>query len=125
MNPMTPFQWIAVSCLSVLLIWEFAVFWRGRTSKQISLLRSLVWIAAAVTIVDPNIVQRLAVSIGIGRGADVILYLFVLAFLASSFYFYSRYVRLQRQMTQLVRHLAIREARRGSETSQRTTGQTG
>jgi hypothetical protein len=67
-------------------------------------------------------VQQLATAIGIGRGADVVLYLFVLAFLATAFYFYSRTVQLQRQVTQLVRHIAIQEARRGTSDSGTASG---
>jgi hypothetical protein len=37
--------------------------------------------------------------------------------LAASFYFYFRTVLLQRQVTQLTRHLALREPRRGSAAS--------
>ncbi|MGL4421078.1 MAG: DUF2304 family protein [Gemmataceae bacterium] len=48
---------------------------------------------------------------GIGRGADAILYGFVLAFLWVSFWQYSQYLRLQRDLTQVVRYVAIQEAR--------------
>ena len=34
---------------------------------------------------------------------------------ATAFHFYSRTVRLQRQLTQVVRHIALQEARRGIE----------
>jgi hypothetical protein len=77
--------------------------------------RCLVWLAAAVGIAFPQLLTQIALALSIGRGADLVLYLSVLAFLATSFYFYSRCVSLQRQMTQLVRHLAVREARRGAE----------
>jgi hypothetical protein len=55
----------------------------------------------------------MATAVGIGRGADAVLYLFVFAFLVTAFYFYARQVKLQRQVTELVRHIAIHEARRG------------
>jgi hypothetical protein len=42
----------------------------------------------------------------------LVLYLFALAFVVVSFYFYSRYVRLQRQITDLIRYTAIQNARR-------------
>jgi hypothetical protein len=75
-------------------------------------LRCAAWVAAAVAITVPNIVQRVAEVLGIGRGADVVLYLFVLAFLWSSFFFYSRCLRLEREITELTRHIAIRDAGR-------------
>jgi hypothetical protein len=45
----------------------------------------------------------------------VVLYTFALGSLVTSFYFYGRFVRLQRQITELARHLAQQQARRGSD----------
>ncbi len=112
---MNLFQWIAITFLCGLLAGELFLSWRGWTRRAGTLFRCLVWLAAAVAIAVPNLVQRLADALGIQSGANVVLYLFVLAFLGASFYFYSRYVRLQRQLTLLVRHMAIREARQGRE----------
>jgi small membrane protein len=42
-----------------------------------------------------------------------VLYLFVVAFLFAAFYFYSRSVKTERQLTQVVRHIAVMEAKRG------------
>lgn len=115
---MTPFQWITVSLLGVLALREVIPYFTSRRSSYIRLLRLVVWVLAAVAIATPNVVQRIATLVGIGRGADIILYGFVLCFLFTSFYFYSRTVRLQRQITLLVRHLAIQEAQQGGNSSQ-------
>ena len=106
---MTLFQWISLSVLGLLLVRELARVRNGPISLRFRLFRCLVWLGAAVTIADPMLVQRLAMAVGIGRGADVVLYLFVLTSIGTSFCFYSRYVRLQRQITELVRYLAIRD----------------
>jgi hypothetical protein len=111
----TRFQWLTLSVLAVVLLGELFVRRRKALSLGFWLVRCLVWVAAAVAIAKPEWVQGTASFIGIGRGADVVLYLFVLAFLAASFYFYFRTVLLQRQVTQLTRHLALSEARRGLE----------
>jgi hypothetical protein len=110
---LTLFQWIALSILSLLLVYEAVSLWRRPVARRAGLVRFLVWALAAVGIADPLLVSWVAQAIGIGRGADVVLYLFVLTFLAAAFYFYSRCVQLERQVTQLVRHLAIQEARQG------------
>jgi hypothetical protein len=110
---MNPFQWLSILVLSGLLVWELLVRRRTVASRGFWLLRCLAWITAAVAIALPDLVQAVAQLIGIGRGADVVLYLVALTFLGTSFYFYSRYVQLQRQITQLVRHLALQDARRG------------
>lgn len=110
---MTPFQWLAITILGGLLLWELARLARGVSGRLFWLVRCLVWLAAAAAIARPDWVQGFASAIGIGRGADVVLYLSVLALPAVAFYFYARTVRLQRQVTELVRHLALAEARRG------------
>ncbi len=110
---MNVFQWLTLPVLALLLVWEFVRLGRGPVAWGAWLLRVATWAAAAVAIAVPNLVQDVALALGIGRGTDVVLYFFVFVVLGSSFYFYSRYVRLQRQLTQVVRHVAIREARRG------------
>jgi hypothetical protein len=109
---MTLFQWLAISVLILLLAAEVIRFARRPTARLFWGFRCVVWLAAALAIARPDLVQAVASAIGIGRGADVVLYVFVLVFPAVSFYLYSRCVRLQRQVTELVRHLAIAEARR-------------
>jgi hypothetical protein len=109
---MTVFQALALAFLGAVLAWELVRASRGAFFGSARLLRCAVWLAAAAAIAQPDLVTRIAQAIGIGRGADVVLYVFVLAFLATSFYWYSRHVLIQRQLTEVVRHLAIREARR-------------
>jgi hypothetical protein len=110
---MNLFQWVTISFLAALLLWEVLGIWRGIGSRAFWLFRCLVWITAGVAIAHPELVQDVAETIGIGRGADVLLYLFVLAFLVTSFAFYANQVRLQRQLTEVVRFLAIQQARQG------------
>jgi hypothetical protein len=113
MTPFTPFQWIAVPALLLVLLWELAGWLRRPNWRSQRVLRMLIWLAAALAIADPDLTQRLATAVGITRGADLVFYLFVLLFIVVSFYFYARHVRTQRVLTELVRHLAIQEARRG------------
>jgi hypothetical protein len=110
---MNTFQWLALLALGLLTAGELSRLRAGAVSRASRLFRVLVWATAAAAIAFPGLVQDVASAIGIGRGADVVLYVFVLTFLATAFYFYSRQVQLQRQVTQLVRHVALSEARRG------------
>jgi small membrane protein len=109
---MNVFQWVTLTVLGLLLLVELLPR-RRRLSVSFWLFRCLVWIGLALAIANPNLIQRVASAIGIGRGADVVLYVFVLAFVGTSLYFYSRTVLLRRQITLLTRHVAIQEARRG------------
>lgn len=109
---MTPFQWIAVPLLLLVLIVEAINFLRRPGQRLVRLFRCLVWAAAAVAIAHPDFLQTMASAVGITRGADLLFYAFVLAFIVVSFSFYARYLRLQRQLTEVVRHIAIHEARK-------------
>ena len=112
---MNAFQWITCSGLALALLRDLWRLRRGALRPVAWAVRAAVLAAAIVAIAQPLLVTRFANAIGIGRGADVVLYLFVLAFLAASFLFYSRYLRLERELTAVVSHLALREARRGGE----------
>ncbi|TWT39726.1 DUF2304 domain-containing protein [Blastopirellula retiformator] len=112
---MTPFQWIAITFIIGAAGYELVIIRQQRSVRLFGLFRGVIWFAAALAILFPNQIGRLASLVGIGRGADVILYSFVLVFLATTFYFYSRYLRLQRQITDVVRYMAIQEATRGTE----------
>ena len=113
------FQIIAVSVLGLLLLRDLWNWSRPYPGRFVRLLRCLVWIGAGVAIADPWLVQSVATAMGIGRAADAVLYVFVLAFLWVSFYLYTRCLRLEREITALTRHLAIREATRETTSAQR------
>ena len=110
---MTLFQWITISLLSILVLRELATLAR-RGWQRIVLVRAMIWLGAAVAIANPELPSQAASLVGISRGADLVLYSLTLAFFATSFYLYSRAVRLQGQITKLVRHIAILEAEHSS-----------
>jgi hypothetical protein len=111
---MTIFQILTLPLLVALLVWEVIGWVRMPVSRRLRLARAPVWAMAAWAIAEPGLVQQIAVFLGIGRGTDVVLYLFALSFLVTAFAFYARLVRQQQQLTAIVRHLAIVEARKGN-----------
>jgi hypothetical protein len=119
-KPLSVFQILALLFLAALIALELVNRLRAPPPSRIWLLRLIVWLAAALTIAWPGLTQKFADAIGIGRGADVVLYIFVLAFLVTTFYWYFRHVQLQRQLTEVVRHIALREAERGRPTQPST-----
>jgi hypothetical protein len=114
---MTPFQIVALCALAAIVAWEVARLRRAGSSGGPWLIRLAVWLAAAVAVAQPQLLQVLANLLGIGRGTDVLLYLLVFAFFGTSFFLYARTVVLQRQLTQLVRHYALDNATRGGARS--------
>jgi hypothetical protein len=114
---MTAFQLLTIVPLGLLALWELLAILRRAEGRPMRCLRLLAWVTAAIAIANPGIVQRMAVATGIDRGASLVLYLFVIATMISAFYFYARQHDLQRQITELVRHSAIKEAKRGQANS--------
>jgi len=108
---MNLFQILVLATLGVALSLDLMRLRRERT--WFNLLRIAAWISIALAVSNPGLVQWFAQAIGIGRGADVLLYFCVLALVAACFFFYARYLRLEEQITELARTIAIDKARRG------------
>lgn len=68
-------------------------------------------VAAAASIIFPTILTQVAHLVGVGRGADLLLYLLVLAFLVFVSTSYRRSVGVNRRITQLARQITLAEAR--------------
>lgn len=113
---MTGFQWATIPPLLLLALLDGSRVMIGHpTFRRDRLLRFVVWMGAAAAIYNPGLPSWVAGVLGIGRGTDLILYAFVLAFLVVTFHFYAQGVKLQRQLTQVVRHVAISEAEKGDQ----------
>lgn len=70
---------------------------------------AVVWVAAAVVVLVPTTSERLAAILGVGRGADVIIYLSVAALFYLQFRLFARIDRLERDITTLTRHAALKD----------------
>jgi hypothetical protein len=112
---MSLFQWLTIVPLAALLLWDLLRLAADSRGRPLRLFRAITWTAAALAIYNPQLTARAANLLGIQRGADLVFYTFVLASLVVSFYFYARFVRLERQLTEIVRHLALLQAQRGKE----------
>jgi hypothetical protein len=108
MTALTLFQWFALSLLFVVIEIWFIV--RSDNRRRFRLIRIFIWLAAAVAIYRPVLLTQLAKILGIQRGADLVLYVAVLFFVGIWLFLYSCYIRQQKQITLLVRRLAIQEA---------------
>lgn len=118
---MNLFQWITLPILGLLFAFDLrGVFFKRPYFRRDRIIRCVIWLTAGVAIYDPGLTVIAANAIGIDRGTDLVTYIFALSFLATSFYFYSRTTRLERQMTELIRHIALKEAR-ANELPQRDT----
>lgn len=112
---MTTFQLIALPLLGLLVVVTGVAIGRARVVPRIGVAWIVLWLAAAGTIAFPGVLVRLAHLLGIGRGADLVLYVFILAGFVAFFVTYLRFRRVEEQLTAIVRHLAIRDAEERDE----------
>jgi hypothetical protein len=66
--------------------------------------------AAIAAVVNPDLLTRAANDVGVTRGTDLVLYLFIVIFAATSIGTYFRFREQDRRLVEVVRASAIREA---------------
>jgi len=82
-------------------------------TRQVTSLAFLgAWLAALALIANPDVSQQMANAVGIGRGVDFVTYFLLIVFLWGHYQHYLRYKRVEQEVTQLVRELAIAQASR-------------
>lgn len=101
------FQWIVVPIAAVLFLQAVASMARGGNWRSAGI-RALFCFAAGTAVLWPGMTMTLAKLLGIGRGTDLVLYIFIFGFLVAAFYFYSRVVKLESAITTLVRQSALK-----------------
>jgi small membrane protein len=99
-------QVILVASLAILLILYFSWF-RNKTTDKIIIL--LLLVTGIVFVINPQLTNKLAGWVGVGRGADLLLYFSVVGFCFLFILFYSKIKRLEYTITELTRNQAILE----------------
>ncbi|GAA2739434.1 hypothetical protein GCM10009867_35480 [Pedococcus aerophilus] len=85
----------------------------GARAQAIRRLGLLLFAAFAVfSILVPDVWNRIARFVGVGRGTDMVLYALVVAFLSFTVTTYLRFRDLETRYTRLARRLALDEAKR-------------
>lgn len=117
---MNGFQVLAFVALGAALARDL-LGWRHARPHPLRAIRVAVWCAALVAIANPLWVTRAANALGIGRGADIVLYVLALAFVLVSFFLYAQNLRLHRALSEIASQLALRDAHRGGPPSPRAS----
>lgn len=95
--------------------------WSKFRDKTLSLFESVLWTAIWVSIGiifwQPEIASRLAVFVGIGRGADLIVYVSIIVIIYLLFRLFIRVDKMDRQLTKLVRTIALKDEKKDSDTN--------
>ena len=107
---MTLFQVSALTVVAVMCHATLAAFFRSGFVRRDALAWSFVWIVAGVAIAWPQLTASAARRLGIGRGADLVLYCAVVVMMVGFLMVYSRLRQVRRDLTLVVRHLALLEA---------------
>ena len=85
---------------------------RGKAIRTLTLLLFLA--AAILAVVFPAIVNDLAVSVGVGRGADLLLYAFLVVFIGNTLASARKRSAQDAQITELARNIALQQPIRPS-----------
>jgi hypothetical protein len=106
------------------LIVGFALYALGRTflrfrRRTIALAELLLWsgfwLAVGVFVMAPGLTQWFARILGVGRGADAVFYISIVALSYAFFRVYLRSRQLEQQLTLLVRKLALEKRKADDE----------
>jgi len=106
------FQLVAIPACVIFALLAVVRRTSGVSRKQ-SVFWVFLWMSAAVVIALPNIASWAARLLGIGRGADLVLYVLAFACILLVRYFYHKQRRMEIVITELVRREAITAAVRG------------
>jgi len=108
---MTPFQIFLIVALGLATAIILHAIVKQRIGRFVGMVVILILIAGIVASTLPNKTTSIAKAIGISRGTDLLLYLMVLAVFQGFLLVYLRLRRVRRELTILVRKLALLEAR--------------
>lgn len=99
---------IAVLCYVALTCWQVSVDRRKRrVSSRFFLLILATHLPLIPITLQPNMTTQIANLFGIGRGADFLIYCSVLVMIRWLVALYRWNIRLESEITRLVRHLAL------------------
>ncbi len=105
---LTPFQWIIIPILGFFLALEVHGLRSGRIRRSVRLARAVLWAVAILLALFPDLTSQLAQLVGIGRGVDLVVYLFMVTTCVAWLHMQTQHQRLQRNIVNLARTQAIR-----------------
>ncbi len=94
----------------IFAIWRVFSEFRRHDLKLTEFIMWLIfWLAVAVAFITPDSLTRLANLLGIGRGADLVLYVAVIVVFYLMFRIFVRLEKMERNITKVVRQDAMGE----------------
>ncbi len=108
---MHPIQWIMLGFAAIAEIGVIAGFRRGKVAVKGILFWTGLWLAVGLVAIWPDSTYIFARWVGITRGADLVLYLGLLAVFFLLFRHTIRMEKIERDLAALVRVLALRDVK--------------
>jgi len=116
------FQILALGALVVVLLVTLLAVTKGWVTRRDAVLVAVISAAASIATAWPDeVTAPIAHKLGIGRGADLVFYCAVVVMFVGFWMTYIRLRHLRRQLTLLVRQLAIQEAQRNESPGQKAS----
>ena len=106
---------LVIKIILIVAFAAFAVFLMlpGRGARHLAIRRLLMVLILALTVlavIFPNALNRVAHAVGVGRGADLLLYGLIVVFVGNALVQQRRSRHIEREMTLIARRIAIAEA---------------
>ena len=108
-------QWVKIPLvIAAVLVLVFLFRHRGRVELRAGarVLAFVLFALAVVSIIDPNVPQWAAETVGVARGTDLLLYLLVVVFVLTTLGLYFRVRESDQRLRRLVRDVALERAER-------------
>lgn len=102
------FQIVGLAVLAFVCLLMLYVLSTGKARFRTWAIWLLVFAGAGLAIARPELTKLVANMMGIGRGADLILYSSVIIMLVGFFWVMLKFRRLERNHTKIVRDLALK-----------------
>jgi hypothetical protein len=115
----TLIQFVLLAIILVMAIHAVSQKRRGEIGSLQLFIWLAIWVAGAFVVLFPGYANMLATMFGVGRGADLVIYVAIPALFYIVFRLLIRTERLNRDLTLLTRALAIEIQRRDEATAAR------
>ena len=109
------FQWTLVLLAVLSLLKTYRQFKVQRVSSYWFTIWSLFWVVVLFVVFLPQTTDLVAATVGIERGADLIVYIAVLVLSYGVYRLMVGQARMQRDITDVVRQIAILEAKKDQQ----------
>ncbi len=106
------FQLIALPFIAAMLLVSIRSLFKVPARLAATLFWVALWLATLVAVLYPDTTTQIARALGIYRGADLLVYSAVLAFIVGFYVVSLRLRQMSREITVLTRELALLEAER-------------